>query len=98
MDALSQGVTMSDSATAIMAEAGQAAGNSLLDHGFAWVERHPMAGGIMLGLGIGLTVARMFLPAVQRWAAGTENKIDDRIVAVLRWIVGAVDARINKDK
>ena len=57
-----------------------------------------MAGGIMLGLGIGLTVARMFLPAVQRWAAGTENKIDDRIVAVLRWIVGAVDARINKDK
>ena len=57
-----------------------------------------MAGGIMLGLGIGLTVARMFLPAVQRWAAGTENKIDDRIVAVLRWIVGAVDARMKKDK
>ena len=57
-----------------------------------------MAGGIMLGLGIGLTVARMFPPAAQRWAVGTENKIDDRIVAVLRWIVGAVDARMNKDK
>lgn len=87
--------TMADSVTAIVAQAGEAAGNSLVDSGFAWIDRHPMAGGIIVGISVGIVVARMALPGLQRWAAGTSNKVDDRAVAVLRWLVGAVAGRID---
>ena len=95
-----QAVTMSESVTAIVVKAGEDIASGLIDRGFAWVDGNPSAAGILLGIGVGLVVARMGLPRLQRWAAGTETKIDDRIVAVLRWVVGAVAGRVEdrKDK
>ena len=97
---IAQAVTMSESVTAIVVKAGEDIAGGLIDRGFAWVDGNPSAAGILLGIGVGLVVARMGLPRLQRWAAGTETKADDRIVAALRWVVGAIAGRVEdrKDK
>ena len=88
--------TLSEGVTTIVAKAGEAAGNSLLDEAFAWVEGNPSAAGIMVGIGIGVVVARIALPVLQRLASKTTTKIDDRAVAVFRWLVGAVADRVDQ--
>ena len=92
-----QAVTMSESVTSIVVRAGEDIAGGLIDRGFQWVEAQPNAAAIVGGIAIGLAGARVLMPAAQRWAASTDNKYDDRVVAVVAWIVGASSRRLNKD-
>lgn len=84
-------IGMPETVTAAVVDAAQAAGGSLADSFVSWIQHHEMAA----GFAIGITVARIVLPHLQRLALTTENTIDDKAVGVLKWIVGAVGLRMK---
>lgn len=91
-----QPTAIPDDVTSIVLGAAETAGTGLVDRGFGWIDAHPAASGILFGIGMGAILARLALPKLQRWAMSTETKWDDRIVSVVRWLVGVVEDRVEK--
>ncbi|QDP55295.1 MAG: hypothetical protein Unbinned400contig1002_25 [Prokaryotic dsDNA virus sp.] len=87
--AISDSVTLSESVTAIVVKAGEAAGESALDSVYPWLEQH-------WWLPTLLVVLRIAQPVLWNLSQKTKTNVDDNIVKVLSWLVGAVERRKKK--
>jgi hypothetical protein len=82
-------VPMSESVTAIVVKASEAAGESALDSIYPWLEQH-------WWLPATLVVLRVAQPVLWNLSQKTKTTVDDKIVKVLSWLVGAVERRKKK--
>lgn len=82
-------VPMTESVTAIVVKASEAAGESALDSVYPWLEQHWWLPALLIGL-------RVLQPVLWNLSQKTKTKVDDNIVKVLSWLVGAVERRKKK--
>ena len=74
------------SATEIAAKAADAAGNSLIDNAWPWLEQHWWLPTLLVALRVGQ-------PVLWKLSQKTKTKWDDNLVKALAWLIGAVERK-----